>query len=254
MKLMKKSWMAFATKRGTYAFLLVSALIFSGCTHDNKAADSYKVNGILQHIEKSGAVTDGLKSEYQLQIANVEPVGEERSQAGGELIVSITKNTILLNEQQDNIEAASLQPGSLVQATWRFANDHLTEATEIIILDEDPSMDALAVDQIQQIAITEPSNLSDSTQTKQLAALHNKHEFQAFADAVKDTTIVTGPIIAIGANYDFVIEYASIKHRYSYWNGPHLKMIADYETKKYYYLSEASVKVIDSLIDGAGAE
>ncbi|GGD89591.1 hypothetical protein [Paenibacillus nasutitermitis] len=110
-----------------------------------------------------------------------------------------------------------------------------------------PTMSELQVDGIQQITIMESNNGNAELQTKALAVLVDKNEFHAFSDAIKHAKLATGNIIAIGADYDFIVEFASSQQRLSYWNGKHLKMISDNDDKNY-FLSDDAVKQIDLLI------
>lgn len=114
-----------------------------------------------------------------------------------------------------------------------------------------PSMAELQVDKIQQITIMESNNGNSELPTKTLAVLVDKNEFHAFSDAIKNAQIATGEVIAIGANYDFVIEFATSQQRFSYWNGKHLKMISDHDAKTSYFLSDEATKQIDLLINEA---
>jgi hypothetical protein len=73
-----------------------------------------------------------VKSEYAIKLVNFEPGSNPAPKDVQEMTLAITKDTLMMDDQKKDLDVNALKPGSRVEVMWRFANDHLTEAIEII--------------------------------------------------------------------------------------------------------------------------
>jgi hypothetical protein len=111
--------------------LFVIAIV--GCGHATQGEkETFKVVGEIQSVEKTIGVVDGVKSGYAIKLINIEPGSNPDPKDVQEMTVAVTKDTSIQNDQKKELNVTTLKPGSHVKVTWRFANDHLTEAMEII--------------------------------------------------------------------------------------------------------------------------
>jgi hypothetical protein len=104
-----------------------------GCGNASQGdKETYKATGEIQSIKKSSGVVDGVKSEYAIKLVNFEPGSNPAPKDVQEMTLAITKDTLMMDNQKQDLDVNALKPGSRVEVMWQFANDHLTEAIEII--------------------------------------------------------------------------------------------------------------------------
>ncbi|MFB9325926.1 hypothetical protein ACFFSY_08295 [Paenibacillus aurantiacus] len=124
-------------KKNLFIMVFVVALIFAaGCSKADQNEETYKVNGDIDTVEKSGGVVEGIKSEYIIKLTDIQPEDQSNKSEMSSGTFSVTKNTSIYKQSGDKKEKAditAIEKGKSAEITWRFANDHLTEAIEINI-------------------------------------------------------------------------------------------------------------------------
>lgn len=124
-------------RRHTMILLLLAlfvTILTVGCSKENKQADIYTASGNIASLEKTGGVTDGVRSEYVVKLTELKLAPQNSDQQTG--FFSITNNTeIYRTTRNKKVEAnvPAIEIGKHAEITWRFANDHLIEALEIDI-------------------------------------------------------------------------------------------------------------------------
>ncbi|MDQ0113684.1 hypothetical protein [Paenibacillus harenae] len=117
--------------------IFVVTLIFAvGCSNADRNAATYKVNGDIDVVEKTGGTVEGVKSEYIVKLTDMQQESESNKSVAANGTLSITKNTSIYKQSGDKKEKtdiSAIEKGKSAEIIWRFANDHLTEAVEINI-------------------------------------------------------------------------------------------------------------------------
>lgn len=116
---------------------MIISLLFIGCGKEDKPKETYKAVGDVETIQKTGAMVDGTRSVYAVTFINLQPGSSPDPKDSRKITVSITKNTTIFQSTKGGkqiVDVTALEKGKRAEITWRFANDHLTEATEIMIL------------------------------------------------------------------------------------------------------------------------
>lgn len=111
-------------------------LTLIGCAKDKPDPETYKVVGSVNTIQKTNGIVDGVKTFYLVTLRNIQPGSLPDSRDAENMGVSITKNTLIYVKTGGKLtktDAGSIKPGNTAEVEWRFANDHLTEATSITI-------------------------------------------------------------------------------------------------------------------------
>ncbi|GMK37494.1 hypothetical protein PCCS19_05480 [Paenibacillus sp. CCS19] len=114
--------------------IIVSLLVLiTGCSKD-KGEPHYSAAGEVQSVDKTGITIEGVRTDYLLTLSNLQQENNSSEMDRGNF--SITSNTVIYNTTKDEkskADISAITAGKHVDVVWRFANDHLTEALEIVV-------------------------------------------------------------------------------------------------------------------------
>ncbi|RUT29665.1 hypothetical protein EJP77_14975 [Paenibacillus zeisoli] len=111
---------------------LFVTILTVGCSRETKQADIYTAAGNIASLERTGGVTDGVRSEYVVKLTELKLAPQNSDQQTG--FFSVTKNTVIYrttHNKKIKVNVPAIEIGRHAEITWRFANDHLIEALEI---------------------------------------------------------------------------------------------------------------------------
>ncbi|WP_281890645.1 hypothetical protein [Paenibacillus sp. YYML68] len=115
-------------------FVVLALILVAGCSNSEQHIATYKASGIIDAVEKTGGIVEGVKSEYIVRLTDMQQESESNKSEAANGTFSITNNTSIYKQSGDKKEKADIsavEKGKRAEMIWRFANDHLTEAVEI---------------------------------------------------------------------------------------------------------------------------
>jgi len=113
---------------------LLTIAVLAGCNKDEQYLQTYNAIGDIESIEKTSGVVEGVKSEYVVNVVNIQPGSTPDPKDVSTMSISITKNTAVYlssNDKKTKVNISAIEKGKRAEIVWRYANDHLTEAIEI---------------------------------------------------------------------------------------------------------------------------
>lgn len=116
-----------------FTIIVTLLVLISGCSKDN-GEPHYSANGDVHSIHKTGITIEGVRTDYFITLSNLHQDNNSSEMDEGNF--SITSNTVIYNTTKDEkskTDISAITAGKHVDIIWRFANDHLTEALEIVV-------------------------------------------------------------------------------------------------------------------------